>query len=350
MDMLTRIFHAIKRWFGAQEEKNEAPPVEVSKNDELARMRLEKDTALCEAAAKGDLAQARLLLADGARADGADRFKVSPLDFAARRGHREMAEFLMDNGAKIDAVDNYGNQPLHSAAWAGQRELAELLIDRGADVNAATLATEGHWRPLHVAALEGRRDVAELLLARGANVGAMNQFGCQALELAARAGHGDVVKLLVSSGARVEAQDNLDRQPLHSAAINGHGEVARLLIDKGEKVDAADHFGDQPLHLAASCGQGIFGLLGNMSFGNNLPSGYQEVVKVLLECGADPGALNKNGKTPRDLCRNAEVGKLLQEAEREWEENPDVRAQKALSAFRAQQRKRGRMRPPAPSL
>ncbi len=78
---------------------------------------------------------------------------VSPVADAAQRGDEAAVRVLLDQGADAQGAHADGMTGLH---WAAQRdfvEIAELLIDAGANTDAVTRI--GHHTPLHVASTNG---------------------------------------------------------------------------------------------------------------------------------------------------------------------------------------------------
>ena len=99
------------------------------------------------------------------------------------------------------------------------------------------------------------------------------------IHLAAAGGDLDKVKdLLAGDATLISAQNqNATRDlPLHSAATDGQLEVIRFLVESGAEVDAGDSDGSTPLHVAA--------LRGNLA-----------CVEYLVEKGADVAFQDRNG-------------------------------------------------------
>lgn len=93
-------------------------------------------------------------------------------------------------------------------------------------------------------------------------------------------GNIDLLEWCIKNGADINFQDSNGMSALHFAAKEGRLDVAKILIKKGIKIDLQDLYGKDALSTA----------LLNWKGGANL-----EMVKVLLESGADPRVKNKSG-------------------------------------------------------
>ena len=266
---------------------------------------------------------------------------------AARKGDADEVCFLLSCGVRVDGGDATGVIALQHAAEAGSRKVMELLLVGGARVDAKGFRG---WQALHYAARDGHRSVVELLIEKGAKVDAADEDGCQPLHIAADHGKREMIELLVEKGAQVGAVDNEGRQPLHHAATGGEREAVEALIGLGAQVDAEDRRGEQPLHFAASrrmtLHKGSSLEITAMPFMKE----HGAVISLLLAHEADPAAVSKAGKTPRDLCHDEENSKLLEKAEQGWQPLRDGRRCKDLTEHLKRQRKLGSLRPKGPSL
>lgn len=282
-------------------------------------------SALDLAACGGAVEVARLLLKLGADVN-AELEGLTPLHYAAQYGETAVAELLVRNGADINADFGQGT-PLHAAAGSefaasdGNKAVAELLIAKGANANAAQRDTQS-LTPLHIASARGNKAVAEVLIAHGANVNAQcfglgtplhcamgiwdgeSVFGHMLyrnlvensgsggpppaagsgdphLDAVNRQARMDVAKLLVQKGASLTATEEVHGDtPVHSAAIaEGESEILKWLLDSGANIEARNKEGETPLYLAAACG----------SYGQ---------AQILISKGANMNAKSKAGLTP----------------------------------------------------
>jgi ankyrin repeat protein len=186
---------------------------------------------------------------------------------------------LLKHGANVNAKEPVREQT--ALMWAvGEKhpDVTRALIEHGADINAATKLG---FTPLLFAAREGDLESAKLLLDKGVDVnisvGEEGETG-EAVDLS---GHQDSSKL----------------SALHVAVQRGHSDLAALLLDRGADPNY-DVPGWTPLHWAV----GTWETELNGANGMTAPKGHEwdalrgvqegkfELVKTLLEHGADPNA------------------------------------------------------------
>jgi hypothetical protein len=151
-------------------------------------------TALHAAVELGRVEIAQFLLAHGAKANGRDFQRRTPLMMLDEDATPEMVQTLLAHGAKINLFDKTRSTALHHFAEYDRPEILSLLIAAGADVNAVN--KEGKT-PLMYAAENNSAESVRSLLAAGANPNAAGKNGETAWEL----GDAEVRSLLESYGA-----------------------------------------------------------------------------------------------------------------------------------------------------
>ena len=139
---------------------------------------------------------------------------------------------------------------------ARRKALIEVLLKKGAPVNAVT---HGCVTPL-ACVPSGNLDLARLLLRYGADPNISTNDGETPLMTAARGGHHEMVKILLEAGANPDAQ--LIVPPLEKIECS-------LFIDRSNFTFSACQAPLTAMAMAAECG-------------------HLEVVKLLLEYGANP--------------------------------------------------------------
>jgi ankyrin repeat protein len=316
----------------------------------------EGETALMTAARSGNADAVRVLLARGARVNPVEGWrKQTALMWAAAEGHRDVVKVLLEAGADIK-VRSSGEGKFTAflfAVRAGHRGVVDVLLDAGADVNeqladatsalhlaiinahfelAATLLKRGAqanhngpgWTPLHQLTWTRRpnqnrgllppiptgsltsMDLAKVLIAHGADPNARmtrqptkdlhrhmgTRLGSTPLLNAAKLADAEMMRFLLANGADPTIKTVTTTTLLmwaagvgiwnigESAGTNEEAlEAVKVALETGADVNAVDDRNETALHGAAY-------------------RGANEIVKLLVEKGANLNVKNENAWTP----------------------------------------------------
>lgn len=173
----------------------------------------------------------------------------------------EAVKAFIESGADINQTNDYGQTALILACNYDYEDLAEYLIAQGADPNVQ--GQDGGSALM--AAASNSAKLVELLLAEGADVsarmangsGVMTQFTVGVITERVPLELGET---LLTHGAEVDeamtggATDGYT--PLMMAARNNQEELVRFLIEHGANVNAVAGDGATPLSLAEEEGHG----------------------------------------------------------------------------------------------
>jgi hypothetical protein len=148
---------------------------------------------LIAAAARGNAAIVRALLAAGAEVNYADAGGRTALFGAAHGGHEEVCRVLLAAGAKADVVTRGHSTPLQYAVEAGSLPIVEMLLKAGAPVDEPGVTG---FTPFMSAVADKRFEIAETLSRSGANVNATDWKGQTVLQWAGKQSKDDIVAFL----------------------------------------------------------------------------------------------------------------------------------------------------------
>jgi ankyrin repeat protein len=153
------------------------------------------------------------------------------------------------------------------------------------------------------------------LLKKGVSPNILDANGSPMLVLAIREKSPNVINVLLSDkNIDVDLSDKNGETPLMMASIDGNLPLVKTLVI-GHKAQL-DHIGWTPLHYACAKGQlevaqfliANGAIVDSMSLGNTTPlmmavqSGNEQVVKLLLDKGADLQLRNSQGLTAIDIA------------------------------------------------
>ena len=171
---------------------------------------------------------------------------------AAESGDVETVTELLSEGADVHASNARGVTPLIAAAYQNQLEVAKVLIEAGADVNAQDNTQQSAYL---ISTSDGYLELLQLTLANGADVHSLDSFNGTGLIRAADRGHVEIIEELLKTDIDIDHVNRLDWTALLEAIILGdggprHTEVVRLLVEAGADVNLADGNGVTPLEHA----------------------------------------------------------------------------------------------------
>lgn len=167
----------------------------------------------------------------------------------------EVKRLIEQDPQVVHAAGNSGMLPVHFAAMKGRLEIMMYLLDHGASVSQVTGCGT---TALLTACCYGKLDIVELLLVRGADAANMTKNTRRScLMAAADRGHHHVVRCLLSHQPAIplNVQNNEGRTALWGACATGEREVVRMLLEAGADPSVADSRGRTPLYIAKSFAQ-----------------------------------------------------------------------------------------------
>lgn len=215
-----------------------------------------------------------------------DGGELTPLVYATRSNDLESVKALLAAGADVNQVTGYGWSPLLVATQNRYYKLGEYLLDHGADVN---LANKGGWNPLYLAT--DNRNIES------------GDYPVRKPDM----DHLDYIKLLISKGANVNARikdstqtrtvftnqwlDENGATAFFRASQSGDVELMKLLLEHGAdpKIDTVLHV--TALHVAAGIGW-VEGITYEWS-----PEATFQAVKMLIDLGLDVNTQADTGRT-----------------------------------------------------
>jgi len=169
----------------------------------LSAQRVSHDE-LVDAAARGDVARVRELIAAGGDVNWQNARKDSAFLVAGARGHTEVVKLTLEAGANLKSTNRYGGTALIPACHYGHVETVKVLLDTRIDVNHVN---DLGWTALLEAVILGdggpsHQEIVQLLLRRGAKANLADREGVTPLAHARKRGYVEIARLLSLAGGR----------------------------------------------------------------------------------------------------------------------------------------------------
>jgi hypothetical protein len=207
-----------------------------------------QESAFLLAASEGPLRLLELTLRNGANVRAKDSFNGTALIRAADRGFADIAGRLTRAGVELDHVNELGWTALHEAVILGDGgqsyvDTVRVLVAAGVDVDIP--ARNDGMTALEHARSKGHTAI-EKVLARAEERPVRRGRADAVLLDAARRGDADTAALALRAGADIETRDRRRRSPLLLAVTEDRLAVARLLVHLGADPDAVDDQQDTP--------------------------------------------------------------------------------------------------------
>ncbi len=233
-----------------------------------------------------DLRKVKPLLESYAQKLEANPLPPGTLHEAAAEADAEGVAALIEAGAIVNQPDHYGRTPLH---FAMSPAVAQLLLLQGADVNARD-ASGATPLILH-ARFDSHVEVVKTLIEHGADLNVKTKDGSHALGNATMTGSIETMRLLLEAGADVNLKGISGQTALFEPTFRDEADKIRLLVKHGADLEIRDDEGCTALFAAANYPNWMAKQQGKVN-----------VLKALIEAGADIHAKNNKGQTPIEVA------------------------------------------------
>jgi len=194
----------------------------------------------------------------------------------------DVTRLIQDNPALKEARDGSGASAILVATYNMKPEVVDALVKLGAPID------------IFEASVLGKVDrIKEILAVTPQRVSEHAPDGFTPVALAAFFGQPLAVNALIAAGADVTAaaKNPLKVQALHAAVAGRKLEVVKAVLDAGADPNAQQQAGFRPMHEAGT-------------------NANRALAELLLAHGADPSLTSDDGKSAIDLAREKGHGEF----------------------------------------
>ncbi|MBL5901079.1 ankyrin repeat domain-containing protein [Lelliottia amnigena] len=195
---------------------------------------------------------------------------VTEFLLAAEQGNANALQACLDKGVDINATNRQKRTAVIIASLHKHYSCVELLISAGADIDKQDQTC---FNPFLISCLTNDVTLLRIVLPANPDLDRLTRFGGVGITPASEKGHVDIVReLLTHTDINVNHTNFVGWTPLLEAIVLNDGgakqqEIVKLLLDHGANPHMTDKYGKSPLELARE-------------------KGYHPIAELLLAAGA----------------------------------------------------------------
>ncbi len=189
---------------------------------------------------------------------------------AAEQGQLEILKRCLEKGVDINTTNRQGRTAIVNASLNKHYECISFLINAGADINKQDQTC---FNPFLLSCLNNDLTLLRIVLPAKPNLDLLTRFGGVGITPASEKGHVEIVReLLEKTDINVNHTNFVGWTPLLEAIVLNDGgekqqQIVKLLLDYGANPHMTDKYGKKPLELARE-------------------KGYNEIAELLIAAGA----------------------------------------------------------------
>ncbi|MBP6122401.1 MULTISPECIES: ankyrin repeat domain-containing protein [Providencia] len=189
---------------------------------------------------------------------------------AAEQGQLEILKDCLGKGVDINVTNRQGRTAIVNASLNKHYECVSFLINAGADINKQDQTC---FNPFLLSCLNNDLTLLRIVLPANPDLDVLSRFGGIGITPASEKGHVEIVReLLEKTEINVNHTNFVGWTPLLEAIVLNDGgekqqQIVKLLLDHGANPHMTDKYGKKPLELARE-------------------KGYNEIAELLVAAGA----------------------------------------------------------------
>ncbi|MCB0536576.1 MAG: ankyrin repeat domain-containing protein [Bacteroidetes bacterium] len=200
----------------------------------------------------GDLNIVKIIGEKGANPNLKNKTQMgsTPLMMASEYKSLEIAKYLIKKGADINIQDNNGDPVINWSAYYGNVPFTKLMLENGAITNLRSIHSDG---VMQVALKEWQDSIVDLLLEYNVVIHKVKEDS-EDLIFALKNSNFSLFKSLLNKD-NINTRDGASNTLLMIAAKNGYFEMVKYLIEEGANINEINAVGQTALNLSVFFGK-----------------------------------------------------------------------------------------------